>query len=164
MLYLSGLNFTSLADRHITVNFYFGHTKEKVSVSGVVARAPGITPTTDIEVLILNMNDKPFEQIRLLYDLYDYKQYDFDERDPEEGTFLVETPSDEPITDNLDENLYCRGLLLDDDPTYRRSSGSCSSASDMCMYAYAKEVKDRGLQKMDEAFEAGYPIFQPCSN
>lgn len=158
MLYLSGLNFTSLADRHIKVNFYFGHTKEKVSVSGVVARAPGITPTTDIEVLILNMNDKPFEQIRLLYDLYDYKQYDFDEIDPEGGTFLVETPSDEPITDNLDENLYCRGLLLDDDPTYRGSSGSCSSSSDMCMYAYAK-VKDRGLQKMDEAFEAGYPIF-----
>jgi hypothetical protein len=158
MLYLSGLNMTSLADRHISVNFYFGHTREKVTVSGVVARAPGITPTTDIEVLILNMSSKPFENLRMLYELYDYNQYDFDQKDPDDGTFAVSEPTDGPKTSNLDEGLFCRALILDDDPTYRGSTGSCSSLDEMCLYAYAK-VKDRGLQEMNEDFDAGLTLY-----
>lgn len=158
MLYLSGLNITSLSDRHVKVHFYFGHEREKVEVPAVVARAPGITPTTDIEVLILNMNSKPFENIRLLYDLYDYNTYDFDQKDPSDGSFISAEISDEPVTDQYNKNLYCRGLILDDDPTFQGTNANCSGSNQMCLYSYAK-VKDRGLHKMDPEFEAGIPLF-----
>ena len=75
LLYLSGLNFTSLASKIVYARFRFGRELEPVIIQGTIGRAPGITPQTDIEVLILDFQDRPFENIRLLYDLYDYNDY-----------------------------------------------------------------------------------------
>jgi hypothetical protein len=152
-LYLSGLNITSLSDRFIKVRFNFGRDREPIDVPAVVAKGPGITPSTDIDVLVLNMNSRPFEQVRLLYDLYDYNEYDFDEKD-EDGNFVVEDFESLPVTDNRNKNLYCRGLLSEDDSTFNGPSGSkCDSENQVCLYSYAK-VKDRGLQDLDN----GVPI------
>lgn len=160
-LYLSGLNITSLSDRLITVRFNFGREYEKVEVPAVVGRGPGITPTTDIEVLIMDMNSRPFENIRLLYDLYDYNEYDFDQMDFDSGSFEVEDSEDVPVTDNRNKNLYCRGLSLEDDPSYTStgSGSSCEEEGENCMYAYAK-IRDRGLQDLD----TGLPIFPTKPN
>ncbi len=128
-LYLSGLNITSLNDRLIYVRFKFGRELAVIEVPATIGRAPGITPQTDIEVLMLDMSDRPFENLRLLYDLYDYSS----------GT--------DPETDVYSKNLYCRGLHLEHDSTFEESNDSefaCDDAGERCLYTYAK-VKDSGL-------------------
>jgi hypothetical protein len=147
-LYLSGLNIGSLSNKHVSAKFYYGRERNSFTVNGTIARAPGITPTTDIEVLVLNMDTKPFEDLRLTYDLYDYNEYDFDELDggniPSE--FSGEAYSDSPVVSNLDDGLYCRGLNLNDDPTFTPSVSqmNCTEAGAKCLYSYAK-VEDSGL-------------------
>src|SRR5690606_30852708 len=98
-LFLSGLNVTSLSNRLIKVRFKFGRELEPITVPAVVTRGEGITPATDIEVLALNMSSKPFENIRLIYDLYDYNDY-----------YDGGSESLEPTQDPLNGGLYCRGL------------------------------------------------------
>ena len=110
LLFLSGLNITALSNRLISVRFRFGRDLEPVTIDAVVGRAPGLTPQTDTEVLILDMNNRPFENIRLLYDLYDYSDYR-DDANP-----LIETKS--PTNDPRNVGLYCRGLKLEHDPTF----------------------------------------------
>ncbi len=52
-LYISGLNIQSLSSKILNVRFRFGRDLEPIEISGVtVGRGEGITPTTDIEVLI----------------------------------------------------------------------------------------------------------------
>ena len=63
--YLSGLNIASLRSRIVNVRFNFGREFESVTIPATVGRAPGLTPQTDIEVLILDMADRPFSQVRL---------------------------------------------------------------------------------------------------
>jgi hypothetical protein len=153
-LYLSGLNISSLSDRHIKVRFNFGREREPITVPAVVARGPGITPSTDIEVLVMNMNSKPFEGLKLLYDLFDYSEYDFDEMD--EDGFVIDDPTDVPVTNNRHRNLYCRGLNLEDDSTFAFTSANphCDQEDQECLYAYAK-IRDRGLFNLD----LGVPTF-----
>mgnify|MGYP003144508921 CR=1 FL=1 len=136
-LYLSGLNVTSLSNRLIKVRFKFGREMEPVTVPAVIVRGEGITPQTDIEVLALNLSSRPFENIRLIYDLYDYNNY-YDDGN------LAETK--EPVQDPLDGGLYCRGLKLEHDPTFAAtaSNTACDAAGETCLYAYAK-VLDGGL-------------------
>lgn len=136
LLYLSGLNVTSLSDQVVKVRFRFGRDLEPVTIPATVGRAPGITPQTDIEVLILDMTDRPFEDIRLLYDLFDYNDY----RD-EDGNETLE-----PVSDPRDGNLYCRGLRLEHDPTFQGSLSNslCDAQNERCLYAYAK-IRDSGL-------------------
>ncbi len=138
-LYLSGLNITSLSDRIIKVRFNFGREMEPIVVPAAIGRAPGITPQTDIEVLILDMNSRPFENVRLLYDLYDYNTYE-----TTAGGFQEDDV--EFTSDPRSGGLYCRGLRIEHDSTFLDSSsnGLCDAADEKCNYAYAKVV-DSGL-------------------
>lgn len=142
LLYLSGLNITSLNESLVSVRFNFGKELEPITIPATVGRVKegGMTPKTDIEVLILNVPDKPFENIRLLYDLYDYNDYRDDN--------FVE--NEEPISDPRDKGLYCRGLKLEHDPTFLGSANNsaCDEAGERCLYAYAK-IFDAGLVDED---------------
>lgn len=144
LLHLSGLNITSLNESHVSVRFNFGREYEPITIPATVGRVKegGMTPKTDIEVLILNISDRPFENIRLLYDLYDYNDYRDDN--------FVENK--EPVDDPRDKNLFCRGLKLEHDPTFLGSAtnGKCDEQGERCLYAYAK-IFDSGLVD-DEGF------------
>lgn len=133
-LYLSGLNVASMANKLVSVRFNFGQAMEPVTIPATISRGPGIIPQTDIEVLILDMADKPFEKIRLLYDLYDYNNY---------GTNFSDK---NPVSSNRDRNLFCRGVDLQYDPTFTATTSvsTCSGATSVCKYTYAK-VADQGL-------------------
>jgi hypothetical protein len=154
-LYLSGLNVSSLASKLIKVRFNFGRERQAVVLDATLARAPGIIPNTAIQVLVVDMNLIPFANMRLGYDLYDYNDY---------GTTAAPTALD-VVTDPRDSGLYCRGLLLEDDPTFAQGGGSIcngvlpapvppaltSAPAAVCKYAYAK-VTDATLQ---------YPVTTP---
>ena len=131
-LYLAGINIASLADRHIKVRFKFGVGREPITIPAVVTQAPGITPQTNIHVLVMDMRSEPFRNVRLPYDLFDYNEYNNDSS---------------PTQDNLNTGLFCRGLKVEDDPTFT-GVGLCDGAqtSEECLYAYAK-VLDQGLVK-----------------
>jgi hypothetical protein len=126
-LYLAGLNVASLTNKIVKVRFNFGVDRQSVTLGATIARAPGIIPKTDIQVLVVDMNSKPFNKMRLGYDLYDYNDYTTD-------------PTKEPVTDPRDGGLYCRGLQLEDDPTFvpLNQNSTCSAGTDQCLYAYAK--------------------------
>jgi hypothetical protein len=127
-LYIAGLNVSALQSKLIKVRFNFGLDGQSVVLDATVGRAPGIIPQTDIQVLMVNMSSKPFSKMVLGYDLYDYNDYDTD-------------PSKEPVSDPRDSGLYCRGLKLEDDPTFDNTTASnstCSLSTDKCLYAYAK--------------------------
>ncbi len=150
--YLSGLNFQSLREKHIYVRFKFGMAREQITFEATLGRGQGITPATNIDVLILDLSrpsveGKRFDDLRLLYDLYDYNEY---------GS------TDSPTNNNLDINLFCRGLYLEDDPTFQNGSGSCSASTSECRYAYAK-VLDKGLMKDDGSGDY-YPIVNLLQN
>jgi hypothetical protein len=143
-LYLAGINIGSLANRHVRVRFKFGVNREIVTIPATVARAPGITPQTEISVLVMDLRSEPFRNIRLPYDLFDYNDYEIDN----DGTFASGV---EPTQDNRNTGLYCRGLRVEDDPTFS-GVGACdgaqtTGASEECLYAYAK-VLDQGLVKV----------------
>lgn len=131
-LYLAGINISTLANRHVKVRFKFGLGHEPVTISGVVATAPGITPSTNIHVLVMDLRSEPFRNIRLSYDLFDYNDY---------------SPTDSPTQDNRNSGLYCRGLKVTDDSTFT-GVGQCdgAQAGEECLYSYAK-VLDQGLVK-----------------
>lgn len=134
-LYLAGINIGSLSDRIVKVRFKFGVNREVVTLPATVAQAPGITPQTEISVLVMDLRSEPFRDIRLPYDLFDYNEYDSD---------------DEPTLDNRNSGLYCRGLKVEDDPTFQ-GVGACdgaqtTGAAEECLYAYAK-ITDQGLVK-----------------
>ena len=139
--YISGLNITSLNDYHVSVRFKFGRELESITIPATVSRAPGLTPQTDIQVLALDLKDRPFSNLRLLYDLYDYNDY----RD-ETGA-----EAEEPTNDPYDKGLYCRGLRLEHDSTFEASSENtkCDEVGERCLYAYAK-VLDSGLYKRSD--------------
>lgn len=128
-LYLAGLNVSALVDRIIYVRFNFGTDKQSVTLNATVARAPGIVPKTDIQVLVIDMNSKPFQRMRLPYDLYDYNDYASD------ATKAI-------VSDPRDGGLYCRGLKLEDDPTFipLTNTSTCSASGDKCLFSYAKVV------------------------
>lgn len=135
LLYLAGMNIANLSKTgHIVkVRFNFGYDLSPIEIPATIGRAPGITPQTTISVLTLDMNDTPFGDVRLLYDLFDYKDYT--------------DPTTEIISDNRDTSLYCRGLRIQHDPTFSYdavSNSKCDTNGEICQYAYAK-VQDQGL-------------------
>src|SRR3989344_2223969 len=145
-LYLAGINIASLSNRHVRVRFKFGMNREIISLPAVVTKAPGITPQTDISVLVIDLRSEPFRNIRLPYDLYDYNEYNLDSN----GKFVA---GEEPTQDNRNTGLYCRGLRVEDDPTFQ-GVGACdgvqsnpSQPAEECLYAYAK-VLDQGLVQL----------------
>ncbi|WP_127715730.1 hypothetical protein [Halobacteriovorax sp. HLS] len=137
LLYLSGLNISSLSDKIVYARFVFGKDYEPVTIQGTIGRAPGITPQTDVEVLILDMASHPFQNIRLSYDLFDYNDYSGEGR---VGGL------DEIVTDPRDAGLYCRGLNLIDDKTFDSGllNSSCDAANEVCKYTYAR-IEDTGM-------------------
>ncbi|MBI2518808.1 MAG: hypothetical protein HYV97_00245 [Bdellovibrio sp.] len=145
--YLSGLNITALSNRLVSVRFSFGREMETITIPATVGRAAGLTPQTDIEVLILDMYNRPFENIRLLYDLYDYNDY----RDASDGT----TETKEPTKDPRSTGLYCRGLKLEHDPTFVRTStnSKCDTKGEVCRYAYAK-IRDNSIYQLSSPGDA----------
>jgi hypothetical protein len=70
--------------------------------------------------------------VRLTYDLFDYNEY---------------SATQTPVQENRDTGLYCRGLRVEDDPTFT-GVGQCDGlqTDEECLYAYAK-VMDQGLVK-----------------
>lgn len=139
LLYIAGLNVSSLADKIVKARFYFGMNRTPVTIGATVTTAAGLTPQTNTEVLVLDLRSKPFDDIRLLYDLFDYNDYDF--------TGVDQDKRHEPVSYNRDRNLFCRGLKLEDDPTFVGNvTNGCKNAGDVCKYAYAKII-DKGLIK-----------------
>lgn len=139
-LYLAGINIGSLSSRFVKVRFKFGLNHEPVVIPATVAQAPGITPQTSINVLVMDLRSEPFRNIRLPYDLYDYNEYDLNI----DGTFANGV---EPTQDNRNSGLFCRGLKIEDDPTFQ-GLGSCGDQpEEECLYAYAKVI-DQGLIKV----------------
>lgn len=132
-LYIAGLNLSTLHSKIFNVRLTLGKDNQQIIVPAIVATAPGITTTTKIEVLVLDMTSRPFQNLTLGYDLYDYNEY------PSDG-------SKEIVTDPRDDGLYCRGLNIEYDPTFAMSSNktACDTSGDKCLYSYAK-VKDAGL-------------------
>lgn len=138
-LYLAGINMTSLNSKTVKVRFNFGYDSQSKTIDATISTAPGLTPQTNVEVLVLDMRSSPFEDVQLVYDLFDYNTYDFDDSGSDPGALT------EPVTSNRDDNLYCRGLSLKDDPTYTGTlSAECDATDSVCKYAYAKVV-DKGL-------------------
>jgi len=147
-LYVAGVNVGSLSDRHIRVRFRFGFNREPITIPATVVQAPGITPFTSINVLVLDMRSEPFRNVRLPYDLYDYNKY----------TFMGDTnEKEEPVQNNLSDGLYCRGLKVVDDDTFKSGDGVCDgldngdltkpNLKEECLYAYAKII-DQGPAKV----------------
>lgn len=137
-LYLSGLNVASLADKVISVKFNFGREKSTVTIPAVVGRVPGgLQNGTNIDVIILDLDNKPFKNLRLLYDLFDYNNY------TEAGT------QQDPTIDPTNPGLYCRGLKVEDDPTFSwsQANSKCDAAGETCFYSYAK-IGDSTLGKI----------------
>jgi hypothetical protein len=161
-LHLSGLNFSSLKDRIISARFRFGQEREEVVIEGVIGRVEGggITPQTDIQMLTLDMTDQPFKDIRLNYDLYDYNDYDTDDDNEE---FDAEDDFSEPVSDYRDSGLFCRGLNLEDDPTFQitATNDKCDAAGERCLYSYAK-VLDSGLYYLDGSFNRAINPTEPA--
>lgn len=142
ILYLAGINVASLKNKWIFVKFHFGREYETVTIPAVVGQAvEGITPRTNVEVLILHMDNKPFSKIRLAYDLFDYTDYSGDAT---------------PVSDPRDVGLYCRGLNLIDDSSFSGGT-SCSGSGQTCKYAYAK-ILDRGLKTNEDPANIGFPL------
>jgi hypothetical protein len=130
-LYVAGINIGTLNNRFVNVRFKFGMNSEAITIPATVAEAPGITPSTGVSVLVLDLRSEPFRAVRLPYDLYDYNDY---------------TSLGAPTQDNRDSNLYCRGLKVEDDPTFT-GTNSCDQNNEECLYTYAK-VLDQGLVRL----------------
>lgn len=138
LLYLAGINVNTLKDKNVKVRFRFGMTREPITVPATISQAAGLTPQTSVEVLVMDLRYRPFKNLSLIYDLFDYNDYTF-------HGLTTAGALDEPVQNNRDKNLFCRGLKLIDDPTFTGSvQAGCSSSSDVCKYAYAKVV-DKGL-------------------
>ena len=141
-LYLSGLNIPELKKRVSFVRFKFGRDKTIIDVDAVIGRVPGgLAPLSNLDVVILDLDNRPFDRLRLIYDLFDYNDYD------EDGS----SPLD-PTNDPTNPGLYCRGLNLEDDPTFEGSTTNtaCDQAGETCYYAYAK-VTDATFKTQPQA-------------
>lgn len=144
-LYIAGLNIQTLAAQNLQVRFNFGINSHPETVQATIATATpgGLTESSAIEVLALDMRGRPFNNLALIYELYDYNDYDFDSsgNDPDALT--------EPVSFNRNAGLFCRGLALRDDPTFEgNATNECSGANDICKYTFAKVV-DKGLVAED---------------
>jgi hypothetical protein len=128
-LTLSGENIDKLTEKHVYVRFRFGMNYEPVEVPATVTTAPGILPGSKIQVLIMDLKNRPFSGIDLPYNLFDYNEYDYNDQDTEFAQ------------NNRDRGLFCRGLNSEDDST--KNSIDCSYDDSKCLYSYAKVV-DRG--------------------
>lgn len=139
-LFLAGLNLATLADKALKVRFTFGKEKTPVMLTATVGKGQGATANTIVDVLMVDLQGQnQLYSVQLFYDLFDYNQYDFD---------TIAAGGGDVAQSNRDPGLYCRGLLLDDDPTFTGSTCNASSTGPegACLYSYAS-IKDKGLEK-----------------
>lgn len=144
-LYVAGINVETLATKNLKVRFSFGLNSSPIEIQATLATATpsGLTNSSPVNVLALDMRSKPFNDVQLIYDLYDYNDYDFDGSGNNPGALT------EPVTFNRNDGLFCRGLALKDDPTFSgNASNECSGTNDICKYTFAK-VLDKGLVEED---------------
>lgn len=144
-LYVAGINVKTLADKNLKVRFNFGLNSAPIEIQATLATATpnGLTSSSPVQVLALDLRSKPFNNIQLIYDLYDYNDYDFDGSGNNPGALS------EPINFNRNDGLFCRGLALKDDPTFSgNSTNTCVGTNDICKYTFAK-VLDKGLIEED---------------
>lgn len=137
-LYLRGLNISSLKDRLIFARFRFGRESEAVIVPAFIARPSDVVPHRYEDLMVvLDLKKRPFDKIRLLYDLFDYNEY---------WDFINTREGEGPTIDPRADGLYCRGLKIKDDPTFisTNDNGLCDADGEICYYAYAK-LLDSGL-------------------
>lgn len=138
LLHLSGINLGTLNGRSVFVRFNLGVNKTPITVRADVGVIPGLISTSSVSALTMDLRNRPFADLRLLYDLYDYNDYSFD------GVSSTET-LDDAVSYNRDTKLFCRGLSLEDDPTFTGNvADGCTEGDDVCKYAYANIV-DQGL-------------------
>jgi hypothetical protein len=157
LLYLAGINISTLSSRNIKVRFKFGHTSEAITLNAIPSTGPGIIPQTNVEVLVMDLRNRPFNNVHLLYDLFDYNDYTFD------GSTSA-LALDDAITHNRNSKLFCRGLSLENDSTFAGNiSSGCSGVGDECKYAYAKVV-DKGLVKTGAVDEPIVPTEAQIDN
>lgn len=140
-IFIAGLNVGTLANKSLRVRLSFGREKNpRFTYTATTGKGPGATSTTTVDVLILDLQGaNNFYSVPLYYDLYDYNQYDFDTSADKGGS---------PTQSNRNPGLYCRGLGLQDDPTFSGSqcNANSSNGQSSCLYSYAG-VKDQGLQR-----------------
>lgn len=143
LLYFSGLNVTTLKSKFVYVRLRFGRDKTEFILPAVPGKGSGITPQTDVDLLIVDLEEQPFKKLRLLHQLYDYNDYDSDDDGIEFGA--NDSPNT-PTNDVRNSGLYCRGVNLEDDPTFSisTSNNQCDQAGEVCLYTYAK-IGDSGL-------------------
>jgi len=150
LLYLAGINISTLTSSNVKVRFSFGVDSTPIDIDATVSTGAGLTPQTGVQVLIMDMKQKPFEDIQLIYDLFDYNSYDYTGTDPD----LLS----EPTQENRNSKLFCRGLALKDDPTFAGNlSDGCVNGNDVCKYAYAKVI-DQGLVYKNTVLNLDQPI------
>ena len=153
-LYVAGINVQTLASKNLKVRFNFGLNSAPIEVQATLATATpnGLTSSSPVQVLALDLRSKPFNDIQLIYDLYDYNDYDFDGSGSNPGALS------EPVTFNRNDGLYCRGLALKDDPTFSgNAANECKGTNDICKYTFAK-VLDKGLVEEDPSDSSLLPI------
>lgn len=136
-LYFSGPNLSSLNDSQLEVSISFGQSPyHEVRLPAVLTTTTSPTTGDLVQVIKVAVTGMDFSSVPLAYHLYDYNDYNFlDPLAPLSSTW------DEPVTHNMHEKLYCRGLALSDDPT---AINNCTGTGDECRYAYAR-VDDVGL-------------------
>ncbi len=136
-IYLHALNVASLKSKFVYVKFSFGKDKAEMVFPATVGIPNGVVPRVTYDMLMIDMTSGQLNEVRNLYQLYDYGEYDSNNDGIED---LV------PASDALDSTLYCRGLNLSDDSTFIDSdnNGKCDQATDRCLYSYAK-ITDRSF-------------------
>jgi len=126
-LVFSGINLSSLKQQGkiVYIRIKFGRTLESKIFQGVMARASGLTSESTIDAVIVDLYQKDLSNIKLSYDLFDYKDYSVENS-------LIENP--------IDKNLYCRGLDLKYDSTFIPTfdDQNCNYSGAKCLYTYAK--------------------------
>lgn len=162
-LYITGLNLTSLTNQAVKVRFSFGVDHSPVfTMPATVARGTGITADSNLQVLILDFKSRPFQNLRLVYDLFDYNTYSSNTDEP---IFEFTTPDENaPLGVRWNEKitqLYCRGLKVEDDPTFTGTPGS-TTCNGVCKHTYLK-IKDAGLYNSADPISAiSSPILLPA--
>jgi hypothetical protein len=133
--------YLGLIDNSIKVRFKFGKNYQLIDIDASITKSNSTNP--DEEVLTLDLSKGQFKNIPLLYDLFDYQDYRNFNGDE---VFVDNTGPLYTLEDSFNQNLFCRGLNLKDDPTFEitESNYECDEIGEKCLYAYAK-VADKSL-------------------
>ncbi len=133
--------YLGLVGNPLKVRFKFGKSYQPIDIYAAVSKNNNSDSNEDI--LILDFSKLQFKSIPLFYDLFDYQDYRNFKGDE---VFVENTGPLYTTQDSFNENLFCRGLNLEDDPTFEISNNNeeCDEIGEKCLYAYAK-IADKSL-------------------